>query len=140
MPHPRTPLSANDLAILPCAGAGNLGQLSHRAAVELTREGFGKLFCLAGIGAGLEYFIAEIQKAGSLVAVDGCQSSCARLTLERAGIGCKNHLILSDLGIEADDASPEPDPEALQLVRDAIRACCAEAKPIVRLGGCQCGI
>lgn len=140
MTSPCTPLSTNDIAILPCAGAGNLGQLSHVAAVELTREGFGKQYCLAGIGAGQEIFITELKKAANLIAVDGCRLSCARLTLERAGIDCKNHLVVADLGIGADAAGAGPDPEALQLVKDAIQACCAEAKPIVRLGGCMCGI
>ncbi len=43
--------------ILACAGGSNVGQLSNQAAVELTQEGFGKLFCLAGIGAHLSGFV-----------------------------------------------------------------------------------
>jgi len=34
--------------ILACAGGSNVGQLSNQAAVDLTREGFGKVFCLPG--------------------------------------------------------------------------------------------
>lgn len=37
--------------ILACAGGSKVGQLANQAAVELTQEGFGKLFCLAGIGS-----------------------------------------------------------------------------------------
>ena len=36
--------------ILACSGGSNVGQLSNQAAIELTHEGFGKMFCLAGIG------------------------------------------------------------------------------------------
>ncbi len=43
--------------ILACSGASNVGQLSNQAAVELTREGFGKRSCLAGIGGELMGFI-----------------------------------------------------------------------------------
>jgi uncharacterized metal-binding protein len=43
--------------ILACAGGSNVGQLSNQAAVELTQEGFGKLFCLAGVGAHLSGFV-----------------------------------------------------------------------------------
>ena len=139
MPHPCTPLSPSDIAILPCSGAGNVGQLSHMAALELSREGFGKMFCLGGIAAGHETFISEARKARILIAVDGCQAHCARLTLEKAAIDCTLHLLLTDLGI-IKTADSTPDPETLQLVKDAVQACCAGVKPIVRLGGCMCGI
>jgi uncharacterized metal-binding protein len=36
--------------ILACSGGSNVGQLANQAAVELTQEGFGKMFCLAGVG------------------------------------------------------------------------------------------
>ena len=39
-----------NIMILACSGGSNVGQLSNRAAVELTKEGFGKMYCLAGIG------------------------------------------------------------------------------------------
>ena len=139
MNQPCTPISANDIVILPCSGAGNVGQLTNEAGVALNREGFGKLYCLAGIGSGLAEFIAEARKARILIAVDGCQLGCARLLLEKSDMPCTHHLVVTDLGIEK-TIDLSPDPELLQLVKDAIQACCAEAKPIVRLGGCMCGI
>jgi len=139
MTHPCTPIAPSDIIILPCSGASNVGQLTSMAGVELTREGFGKLYCLAGIATGLATFISEAQKARILIAVDGCQTSCARLVMEKNGLPCTQHLILTDLGF-GKTADLVPDPEALQLVKDAIQACCAEVKPIVRLGGCMCGI
>jgi uncharacterized metal-binding protein len=39
--------------ILACSGGSNVGQLSNQAAVDLIREGFSKMFCLAGIGGHL---------------------------------------------------------------------------------------
>ena len=39
----------NDVMILACSGGSNVGQLSNQAVVELTQEGFGKMFFLAGI-------------------------------------------------------------------------------------------
>ena len=45
--------------ILACSGASNVGQLSNQVAIELTQEGFGKMFCLAGIGAHLNGFVPE---------------------------------------------------------------------------------
>ena len=46
-----------NIMILACSGGSNAGQLSNQSAVELTREGFGKLFCLAGIGGQLSGFV-----------------------------------------------------------------------------------
>jgi uncharacterized metal-binding protein len=35
-----------NIMILACSGGSNVGQLSNQAAVDLTQEGFGKMFCL----------------------------------------------------------------------------------------------
>jgi uncharacterized metal-binding protein len=134
-----TQITSRDIIMLPCSGASNVGQLSNNAAVELHREGYGKLYCLAGVAAGIEIFISETQKARILIAVDGCETGCTRFLLEKNGMVCTQHLIVTDLGIMK-TADLTQDPLNLQLVKDAIQACCAEAKPIVRLGGCMCGI
>ena len=48
-----------NIMILACSGGSNVGQLSNQAAVELTREAFGKMYCLAGVGALLSGFVRE---------------------------------------------------------------------------------
>ncbi len=57
--------------ILSCSGGSNVGQLSNQAAVELTREGVGKMFCLAGIGGGLTGFIQSARDVSQMVVIDG---------------------------------------------------------------------
>lgn len=42
--------TSGDLLFLACAGGSNVGQISNQAA-ELAKDGRGRLFCLAGIGA-----------------------------------------------------------------------------------------
>lgn len=132
-------ITTSDIILLPCSGPCNVGQLAHLAAVVLTGRGFGRISSLAGIAAGMEPFIGAARAARQCVAVDGCSTACGRRILENSGIECGNHLVITDLGIDRDD-NLQPDREHLELVIDAIQACCAEAKPIVRLGGCQCGI
>ena len=39
-----------EILMFPCSGGSNVGQIANRAAVELTQENVGKVFCLAGIG------------------------------------------------------------------------------------------
>ena len=78
--------SNGDIMILACSGASNVGQLSNRAAIELTQEGFGKMFCLAGIGGELSGFIQSAKDTPRIMAIDGCEAGCAKATLERAGV------------------------------------------------------
>jgi uncharacterized metal-binding protein len=49
--------------ILSCSGGSNVGQLANQAAVELTREGFGKMYCLAGVGGLLSGFVQSARDA-----------------------------------------------------------------------------
>ena len=42
---------ASEVLIFPCSGGSNCGQIANDAAVQLTEEGIGMIYCLAGIGA-----------------------------------------------------------------------------------------
>jgi uncharacterized metal-binding protein len=86
--------------ILACAGGSNVGQLSNQAAVELTQEGFGKLFCLAGIGAHLSGFVQSARDIPQLVVIDGCEVACAKGVLEQAEVPVRGYLVLTEMGIE----------------------------------------
>jgi len=86
--------------LLACSGGSNVGQLTNQAAVELTQEGFGKMYCLVGIGAQLKNFVQSAKDAETIVTLDGCSLGCAKAVLEQAKIPNKNYLVLTDLGIE----------------------------------------
>lgn len=89
-----------NIMILACSGGSNVGQLSNQAAVELTREGFGKMFCLAGVGGHLGGFVQSAKDVPQMVAIDGCDIGCAKAILEHAEVPIKSYLVLTDLGIE----------------------------------------
>jgi len=89
-----------EIMILACSGGSNVGQLTNQAAVELTREGFGKMFCLAGIGGGLSGFVKSAQDTPKVMVLDGCQVGCAKAILEREGIPLNHYVVVTDLGIE----------------------------------------
>jgi len=111
---------APPLMILACSGASNVGQLSNQAAVELTREGFGQMFCLAAIGAHLSKFVNYAQKVPSMVAIDGCSVGCIRAILEHAGVPLRNYVVLTDLGIEKNMNSTEK--VDIEKVKQAVRS------------------
>jgi uncharacterized metal-binding protein len=89
-----------EIMILACSGASSVGQLSNQAAVELTHEGFGKMICLAAVGAHLGSFVQAARKAKSMVAIDGCPLCCVKRLLEHAEVPLGAHVVLYDLGIE----------------------------------------
>jgi len=91
-----------DIMILPCSGASREGRLSNQAAAELTREGFGELFCLAGIAAGKSGLVQSAKDMEQLIVIDGCETACAKTILENAGIPVKEHIIVSRLAIQKD--------------------------------------
>jgi len=86
--------------ILACSGGSNVGQLSNQAAVELTQEGFGKMFCLAGVGGQLSGFVQSAKDVPEMVAIDGCQVGCTKAILEQAHVPLKSYIVLAEEGIE----------------------------------------
>jgi uncharacterized metal-binding protein len=110
-----------NIMILACSGGSNVGQLSNRAAVELTQEGVGKMFCLAGIGAQLSGFVQSALDVAQMVVIDGCSLGCARASLENAQVPMKTYLVLTDLGIDKNKDFNLKAEEVLK-VKEAVKA------------------
>ena len=91
---------ASEVLIFPCSGGSNCGQIANQAAVQLAEEGIGRMYCLAGIGAHDSVMIDTAKAAKRIVAIDGCPTSCAKRTLEHAGLMVTDHLDVTDEGIE----------------------------------------
>lgn len=107
--------NGQNIMILSCSGASREGRLSNQATVELTKEGFGQLFCLAGIATGKSGFVQSAKDTEQIIVIDGCETACAKTILENAGVPVKEHIIVSQLAIQKDrgrslsleDAVPE---------------------------------
>jgi len=116
-----------NIMILACSGGSNVGQLSNQAAVELTQEGFGKMFCLAGIGGQLSGFVQSAKDVPEMVVIDGCSVGCAKACLEQAEVPVGNYLVLTDLGIEKNkDFNLRRD--EIDRVKQAVKAACGTPK------------
>ena len=119
--------SGGNIMILACSGGSNVGQLSNQAAIELTQEGFGKMFCLAGIGGQLGGFVQSAKDASEMVAIDGCELGCAKAVLEHAEIPLKNYLVITDaLGIEK-NKNFALQADDIEKVKTAVKNCCQKA-------------
>jgi len=92
--------SAAPKLIFACSGAADVGALSDQAARKLTREGAGKMYCLAGIGGRVSGILKTTEAAARILAIDGCPLNCAKNCLEQAGFTKFEHLQLADLGLD----------------------------------------
>ncbi|MFN2355636.1 MAG: putative zinc-binding protein [Desulfopila sp.] len=92
--------SAAPHLIFSCSGAADVGELADQTARKLSRDGNGKMFCLAGIGGRVSGIIKSTEAAASILAIDGCPLDCTKKSLKEAGFNKFNHLRLTDLGFE----------------------------------------
>lgn len=92
--------------IFSCSGAADVGAVADQAARKLTRDGAGKMFCLAGIGGRVSGIMATTEAASKVLAIDGCPLNCVKATLEQAGFKTFEHLQLADLGMEKGNTPP----------------------------------
>jgi len=131
-----------NIMILACSGGSNVGQLSNQAAAELTQEGFGKMFCLAGVGGHLTGFVQSAKDVPQMVALDGCDIGCAKAILEHAEVPVKSYLVLTGLGIEK-NKDFRLKRQDIDKVKEAIRKTCVEPQNLqVSFGSgseCCCG-
>jgi uncharacterized metal-binding protein len=91
--------SAAPKLIFACSGAADVGDVSDRAARQLTREGDGKMYCLAGIGGGIPGILEQTGLASAILAIDGCPTGCASTSLKKAGFKDFMTMQLADLGL-----------------------------------------
>jgi uncharacterized metal-binding protein len=115
------------IMILPCSGGSNVGQLSNQAAVELTQEGYGKMFCLAGIGGQLSGFVQSAKDVSVMVTIDGCQVGCAKAILEQAEVPLKHYLVLTEEGIEK-NKNFKLERANIDAVKEAVKRVVSETK------------
>jgi uncharacterized metal-binding protein len=91
--------SAAPKLIFSCSGAADVGEVADRAARSMTRDGSGRMYCLAGIGGRVSTILETTQAAQAILAIDGCSSNCASRSLEKAGFTAFQKLRLADLGM-----------------------------------------
>ncbi len=83
----------------------------------MTKDGTGKMYCLAGIGGRVDAIMANTRGAAKVLAIDGCAQECARKTLELAGFSGFEHLKLEEMGFRKGETPVTP--ERIRAVADA---------------------
>lgn len=113
--------------IFACSGAADVGAVADQAARKMTRDGNGKMFCLAGVGGRVGGIMKTTEAADAILAIDGCPLNCVKSRLEQAGFTKFSHLQLADLGMEKGKTAVSEDNIAK-----------AAAQGAAKLGGTAC--
>jgi len=98
--RPKCSCSGNTDLMFSCSGAADIAEIGDRAVRALHKAGDAKMFCLAGIASKVELIEVNTRGADRILVVDGCDSDCAKKTMEFGGFTGFIHLRVSDLGME----------------------------------------
>jgi uncharacterized metal-binding protein len=102
-----------------CSGGANVAETADRAARELMFSGCGSMFCLAGIGAGIQGMVQTAKDADLNLVLEGCPMDCAKKILDNAGITNYVQVKVTDLGIEKTKGVRATDEQVARLVAKA---------------------
>ena len=91
--------AGTDTLIFSCSGAADTGEISDLAARVLAENGYGRMFCLAGVGGRVTPILKQVEVAQKLLVIDGCALDCARRTMDAAGFKETSHIRVTDLGL-----------------------------------------
>ncbi len=86
--------------IFACSGCADVGEVADRAARQMTKDGIGKMFCLAGIGGRVPGIMKMTESASKILAIDGCDLDCVKKCLNLAGFETFTQIRVTDLGME----------------------------------------
>jgi uncharacterized metal-binding protein len=86
--------------IFACSGAADVGEISDRAARNMSRDGAGKMFCMAGVAGRIPGIMKTTQAASKILAIDGCEMDCVKSCLQQAGFNQFKHFRVTDLGLQ----------------------------------------
>ena len=111
--------SAAPKLIFACSGAADVGEVADRAARQLTKAGVGKMYCLAGIGGGIPLILANTEAASAILAIDGCPTSCASMSLKKAGFS--NFAQVQLAALDMPKGQTQATPENIERVVAAAR-------------------
>ena len=106
------------ILIYACSGGANVGELADRAARMLMAAGEGTMFCLAGVGGGIEEMVRTAREADVNVLIDGCDVDCAKATFDRAGVTNYVQVKVTDLGITKAKGVPIRDEDVDTVVAE----------------------
>lgn len=108
-----------EVLVYSCSGGANVAEISDLAARKLMKEGTGKMFCLAGLGAEIEGMIQAARDAHMNLVIDGCPMDCAKKIFDKSGVTNYKQIKVTDLGIEKQSGAEVSAEQVDQVVKTA---------------------
>ena len=90
-----------------CSGAADVGQIADLVARQLSKEKWGGMSCLSGIGADLSGFIESAKEADNII-IDGCPVGCGKRMFEARKLPY-TEIILTQHGLVKGSAPATPE-------------------------------
>jgi uncharacterized metal-binding protein len=112
-----------------CSGAADTAEIADLAVRELHKAKEARMFCLAGIAGDVELIVVNSQAASRMLVVDGCDSDCAKKTMQKNGFNEFVHFRVTDIGWEKGKTPVTTDRVAQAAGR--LRALLQDAPPAV---------
>jgi len=100
-----------------CSGAADTAEIADLAVRELHKAKEARMFCLAGIAGDVELIVVNSQAANRMLVVDGCDSDCAKKTMQKNGFNDFVHFRVTDIGWEKGKTPVTPDRIAAATAR-----------------------
>jgi uncharacterized metal-binding protein len=108
--------SRRNVLFYACSGGANVAEVADRAARQLMFDGEGTMFCLAGLGAGIEGMIQTAKNADVNVVIDGCPMDCAKKIFDNVGVTNYVQVKVTDVGIEKTKGVRATDEQVAKVV------------------------
>ena len=110
------PTVQKKVLVYACSGAANVAEIADHVARQLTAEGLGQMFCLAGLGAGIPNMVQTAKDADLNLVIDGCPLDCARLIFQKLGLTNVKIVRVTDHGIAKAKGVKINDEQVQQIV------------------------
>ncbi|OHD66022.1 MAG: hypothetical protein A2176_09655 [Spirochaetes bacterium RBG_13_51_14] len=123
--------------IYSCSGAADVGEIADRVVRKLRDDGFAKMACLAGVGAGLSGYVQSAKGADVVFTVDGCPTACVKKNIERIVVNPVSY-ILTEMGLEKGN-TPVSDALVTDIAEKIKSGASVRPAAGVVSGGCGCG-
>lgn len=86
-----------------CSGCSSAAQMANYIAVQLDREEFAEMSCIAGVGGNVKKLVRTAQSGRKIIVIDGCPLACSKACLTNHLISPDIHIQLTEYGVKKQD-------------------------------------
>lgn len=116
-----------NILLYACSGGANVAEASDKACRQLMSEGLGSMFCLAGLGAGIDGMVKQAREADLNMVIDGCPMDCARKTFDKLALSNVQFVRVTDMGLDKKPKGTRATEDEVNIIIDNVKQTLAGA-------------